>query len=139
MSAALTHIALHAADIDRSIDFYATYCGMEMVHHRDSDGGSRVAWMAEPGKGDQFVIVLIDDGTPLPQPDTDMSHLGFALESREAVDDVAARGAEFLVWPPKQAPYPVGYFCALKDPDGRFVEFSYGQPLGPGAEDNRAD
>ena len=26
----------------------------------------------------------------------------------------------------------------LSDPDGNFVEFSYGQPLGPGAEDDSA-
>jgi hypothetical protein len=28
----------------------------------------------------------------------------------------------------------VGYYCGLRDPDGNSVEFSYGQPLGPGAE-----
>jgi hypothetical protein len=27
----------------------------------------------------------------------------------------------------------VGYCCGVRDPDGRFVEFSHGQPLGPGA------
>jgi len=131
---AFTHIALHVADLERSIQFYGTFCGLETVHHRENDAGADVAWLAEPGKGEEFVIVLIDNGSPAPQPDTDMSHLGFALESPEAVDEIATRGAKFLVWSPRQAPYPVGYFCALKDPDGRFVEFSYGQPLGPGAE-----
>ena len=38
-----------------------------------------------------------------------------------------------LAWPPRDEPYPVGYYCGLRDPDGNFVEFSYGQPLGPGA------
>ncbi|MCX4198148.1 sugar phosphate nucleotidyltransferase [Methylobacterium organophilum] len=32
-------------------------------------------------------------------------------------------------------PYPVGYYCGVRDPAGNYVEFSYGQPLGPGAED----
>ena len=44
-----------------------------------------------------------------------------------------ARDAGCLLWPPREEPYPVGYYCGLMDPDGNAVEFSYGQPLGPGA------
>ena len=43
------------------------------------------------------------------------------------------RAEDCLAWEPKAFPYPVGYRCALKDPDGYVIEFSYGQPLGPGA------
>ena len=59
------------------------------------------------------------------------------MESREAVDAVAKRAEQegCLVWPPRQEPYPVGYYCGVRDPDGKMVEFSYGQPLGPGAEE----
>jgi hypothetical protein len=46
-----------------------------------------------------------------------------------------ARVAGYLVWEPRQEPYPVGYYCGVRDPDGNMVEFSYGQPLGPGAHD----
>ena len=44
-----------------------------------------------------------------------------------------------LVWAARDEPYPVGYYCGLRDPDGNFVEFSYGQPLGPGAEQADAE
>ncbi|MDO8695654.1 MAG: VOC family protein, partial [Pseudomonas sp.] len=37
-------------------------------------------------------------------------------------------------WPPRDEPYPVGYYCGVRDPAGNYVEFSYGQPLGPGSE-----
>ena len=47
-----------------------------------------------------------------------------------------AREEGCLVWPPKEEPYPVGYYCGLKDPGGNFVEFSYGQPLGPGGPED---
>ena len=50
------------------------------------------------------------------------------------VRDLEACLAFYQAWAPRQEPYPVGYYCGLKDPDGNFVEFSYGQPLGPGAE-----
>ena len=64
-----------------------------------------------------------------------MTHLGFALESRQAVDQIAALGEARgnLYWEPRELPPPVGYLCALQDPDGYVVEFSFGQPLGPGA------
>jgi len=69
------------------------------------------------------------------QAATDYSHLGFALDSRVAVDAIAdkARMAGYLVWEPREEPYPVGYYCGIRAPDGNMVEFSYGQPLGPGS------
>jgi hypothetical protein len=57
--------------------------------------------------------------------------------NRELIGDtIAERGREraCLVWPPRDEGFPVGYYCGLRDPNGNFVEFSYGQPLGPGAE-----
>lgn len=135
MTPRLTHIALHLRDLDASIAFYRDICGMRIVHERN-DGGTRVVWMAEPGRETDFIFVLLPGGPGRNQADNDFSHFGFALESKAAVDQVAeaAEHAGFLAWPPRQEPYPVGYYCGLRDPDGNFVEFSYGQPLGPGAE-----
>ena len=61
--------------------------------------------------------------------------LPFAVAIFAAPSAVAARARAggCLVWEPRREPYPVGYYCGLRDPDGNFVEFSYGQPLGPGA------
>ncbi|MFT5603712.1 MAG: putative lactoylglutathione lyase, partial [Paracoccaceae bacterium] len=87
-----------------------------------------------------FILVLIPGGPGRPQADNDFSHLGYALDSQQAVDDIARRATQggCLLWPPRQADYPVGYYCGLRDPDGNAVEFSYGQPLGPGARDKNA-
>ncbi len=130
----LTHIALHCEDLDASIAFYRDYCGLQISHDR-ADDHSRVVWMAEPGKEHQFVIVMISGGRAHQQPDGDFSHLGFAMDSRAAVDAVAARAAAkgLLAWAPRDEPYPVGYYCGIRAPDGNVVEFSYDQPLGPGA------
>lgn len=131
MKPTLTHIALHVRDVQASVDFYSEFCGMIVAHDRTHDG-VRVAWMAEEGKDQEFVIVLVGGGSGPGQDKTDMGHLGFIVDSREAVDEIARRGAAHLVWEPQAHPPPVGYFCGLKDPDGNNVEFSCEQPLGPG-------
>ncbi len=132
----LTHLAIHAEDLSRCVEFYQSYCSMVICHERE-DNGTRVAWLAEPGRETDIVIVIIGGGSASHQNDGDFSHLGFAVESREQVDALAdrARRDGCLVWPPRQEPHPVGYFCGVRDPNGNCVEFSYGQPLGPGAPD----
>ena len=136
MAANLTHIALHVRDLDRCVEFYRDYCGLRQVHERGDDDQSRVIWLAEPGREQEFILVLIPGGPGRDQRTDDYSHLGFALPDKAAVDAIAerARHADCLVWPPRQEAYPVGYYCGIRDPDGNFVEFSYGQPLGPGAD-----
>jgi len=136
MTASLTHLAMHVRDLDACVAFYRRFCAMRVVHERPTDGtGKHVVWLAEPGREHDFILVLIPGGPGRDQQERDFSHLGFALESAAAVDRIAerARADDCLVWEPRREPYPVGYYCGLRDPDGNFVEFSYGQPLGPGA------
>ncbi len=136
MTPNLTHIALHVRDLEACIAFYREFCGMDVSHERES-AGKRIVWLAEPGRESDFIFVLLPGGPGREQAAGDFSHFGFALDSKAAVDAIAAKADEAgcLAWVPRQEPYPVGYYCGLKDPDGNFVEFSYGQPLGPGAED----
>jgi len=122
--------------MDACVEFYEHFCGMSVVQRRESSrGDSAVVWMAEPGRESDFVLVLIPGGSGQPQPADDYGHIGFAVGSREEVDALAEAGTTrgCLVWTPRQEAFPVGYYCALSDPDGNTVEFSYGQPLGPGA------
>lgn len=135
MRPTLTHIALHVPDLDACIAFYQEYCAMQVIHQR-AGKGSRIVWMAEAGKEHEFIFVLMPGGQPRQLASDDYSHFGFALDSRAAVDALAARAqaAGCLIWPPRDEPYPVGYYCGLRDPAGNYVEFSYGQPLGPGSE-----
>lgn len=133
MTPALTHIALQVGDLDASVTFYQEFCGMHLSHKR-TDAGVRVAWIAEPGHEDDFVFVLIERPGHRAQAEEDFGHLGFALDSRAAVDAIAARAGSRLAWPPRDHPYPTGYLCGVRDPDGNVVEFSYGQPLRPDAQ-----
>lgn len=137
MKITLTHIALHVNNIDDCVAFYQRYCGMKIVRDRNCHG-KHIYWLAEPGRETEFIMVVMPGGVNRDQPESDLSHLGFAVESRAEVDRIAKQATEdgVLVWEPRQEPYPVGYYCGVRDPDGNFVEFSYGQPLGPGAKED---
>ncbi|AEJ05283.1 VOC family protein [Stutzerimonas stutzeri] len=136
MRPTLTHLALHVPDLDACIAFYTRFCGMRVFHERPGKG-SRIVWMAEPGKEREFIFVIMPGGMDRSLAENDYSHFGFAMASREEVDMVAelARADGCLIWEPRDEPYPVGYYCGVRDPAGNYVEFSYGQPLGPGAEE----
>jgi len=130
----LTHIALHVEHLDDCIRFYQSFCQLYISHERTS-GNKRVVWLSENGREQDFVIVMMGGGNNLPLPKGDYRHLGFAVASREEVDRLANKAAEEgrLLWPARQEPYPVGYYCGVLDPSGNQIEFSYGQPLGMGA------
>lgn len=136
----ITHIALHVADLDACVAFYQRFCGMDIVHTREV-GQQRILWLAEPGRDTDFIFVMMSGGDNLLLGERDYRHFGFALGSRAAVDAIAEAGERegCLVWRPRDEPFPVGYYCGLRDPNGNYVEFSYGQPLGPGAPPLAAD
>lgn len=134
---AFTHCAIHVRDVERSIAFYERFCGMTLVHEHGGDPRQRTVWLAEEGREAQFVLVIVPGGAGHDPADGDMTHYGFAVASRDDIDRIAREGREAgcLYWEPQDHGGPVGYLCALQDPDGYIVEFSYGQPLGPGAEE----
>lgn len=115
--------------MEACLEFYRDFCGLYVCHEREH---GTVVWLSEKGREDDFVLVLLPGGPGRDQLKNDFSHLGFACASVEEVDQVEARAREAgcLVWPCREEPYPVGYYCGLKDPDGNCVEFSFGQPLG---------
>lgn len=127
-----THIALPVNDIPTSVAWYETFTPLRAIDvRRDADGDA--AWLAHPEPADHpFVVVLVSfdatRGTPQRQLGP-FGHLGIEMPTPADVDAVAAAGRETgcLVWEPSQQPPPVGYVCALADPDGNVVEFSYDQ------------
>jgi catechol 2,3-dioxygenase-like lactoylglutathione lyase family enzyme len=128
-----THIALPATDIDTMIDWYTRFTPLELLDRReDADGYG--AWLGHSDQADKpFILVLVsffrdqDKGAqPIMAP---FAHIGVEVTSRAEVEAIADRGrAEgCLVWEPTDMPPPIGYICALKDPEGNMIEFSYDQ------------
>lgn len=128
-----THIALPSTNLDTTINWYTRFTPLELLDRRtDPDGES--AWLGHSDQGDKpFILVLVsftkdhDKGQqPIMAP---FAHIGIEVTSKAEVEEIARRGeAEgCLVWPPTMMPPPIGYICALKDPDGNMIEFSYDQ------------
>lgn len=128
-----THIALPCRDIDATIDWYLRFTPLELLDRRvDADGQG--AWLGHSDQGDKpFILVLVSFDAQTDQASTatlaPFAHLGFEVASRAEIDEIAARGDALgcLAWPPEDLPPPVGYVCALTDPDGNVVEFSHDQ------------
>ena len=128
-----THIALPSTDIDRSIAWYEKFTPLKLLDRReDADGYG--AWLGHDDQSDKpFVLVLVSffkDQAGGPQPImAPFAHIGMELTSRAEVERIAELGKAdgCMAWPPTQMPDPIGYICALKDPDGNMIEFSYDQ------------
>ena len=130
MASRLTHLALPCHDLEATIRWYEKYTPLRKTHHRQDSEGA-VAWLSS--QESEIVLVFIqknDTSEPIAVL-TPLAHLGIALDSTDQVDQVAARGESdgCLAWEPRQESDPVGYICALSDPDGNLVEFSYGQEI----------
>lgn len=138
----LTHIALPVAEIERSIQFYSQYAGMQVVHRRiDAETGVAVVWLSDRTR--PFVIVLIQKSSPEKMVGdvqksqvhpilAPLAHLGVGCASREVMDELCeqARQADVLIQGPQDSGYPIGYWAFLRDPDGHTLELSYGQEIG---------
>lgn len=130
--ATLTHVAIRSTNIEATIDFYRRYAGYSIVHDR-TDSGIRVVWLAaEPVRPSMVLVVLEMPHEPAPDPAA-TDHYGFAVDSRQRVDRIAAlaRAEKRLKYGPADGGPIVGYFVMVRDPSGNVCEFSYGQPTDP--------
>jgi lactoylglutathione lyase len=129
-----THVALPTGDLDKAIDFYTRLTPLVVVERfQDADGES--AWLSNPGQHETpMVLVLVsfnkDKGGKLGLL-TPFAHIGVEVPERSDVDEIAERARELgcLHWEPRDMPDPVGYICALKDPDGNVIEISHNQQV----------
>jgi lactoylglutathione lyase len=123
-----THITITVSNMDRSIEFYRTFCNLTVLRDRRLEGGGTV-WLGPdtPPESKPVFLLVLGQG----EVSSKMDHLGFQCEFREQVDQIAEKGIDLgiLVEPPTDAGGVVGYFTMIKDPDGHLVEFTYGQPI----------
>jgi catechol 2,3-dioxygenase-like lactoylglutathione lyase family enzyme len=123
--------------LEDSIAWYGRYTPLRVLHRMADEYGVG-AWLADPADAVPFVLVLSEFA-----PETDpfgyaphtvlgpYAHLGFELESREAVEEVAARAAAegILTYPCSLMPPPIGFICFVEDPDGNTIQFACDQGI----------
>lgn len=124
-------MALPCADLDATLAWYARYTPLALLDRRVDADGAAAAWLGHPDNADHpFLLVLIQSATPTAGATlAPFAHLGIEVPDRAAVDEIAARArAEgCLHWAPMACEPPIGYLCAVRDPDGNVVEFSHDQ------------
>jgi catechol 2,3-dioxygenase-like lactoylglutathione lyase family enzyme len=127
-----THIALPSSDLDASIEWYQRFTPLAVLDRREDADGQTV-WLAHEGQSENpFVLVLVmffkdrDKRQAIMSP---FAHIGIEMPNRSDVDRVAELGREHdcLAWPPTDMPDPIGYICAVTDPDGNMIEISHNQ------------
>jgi len=123
-----THITINVSDLDRSVEFYTSVCGLQIVRDRRKEGRHNVWLGPSPVAGEDpvFVLVMVQN-----EVKALLDHFGFQCDSRDEVDRIGelARERDILVEPPTDMGGIVGYFTAIRDPDGHVIEFTFGQPL----------
>ena len=134
MQPRITHICLHVENLEDCVRFYRRYCQMEVIEDH-SEGGEGSVYMSEAGRQNELVFQFKSGGENLALAETAEQHFGFAVESREAVDDIAklAREDEIIFFEPDEY-LPGAYLCGVKDPNGNCVEFGYGHKVPPGLQ-----
>src|SRR5215467_1099069 len=94
-----THITINCSDINASVEFYTSICGLTIVRDRRQEGRHNV-WLGPSIAKDEdpsFVLVMVQD-----EVKARLDHLGFQCDSREEVERIAqmAREQDILVDPP---------------------------------------
>ena len=131
MQPRITHLCLHVENLEDCVRFYRRYCHMEVIEDHSEEGVGSV-YMSEAGRRNEFVFQFKSGGAALTLNENDERHFGFAVDSREVVDDIAklARQDEIIFFEPDEY-LPGAYLCGVKDPNGNCVEFGFGHKLPP--------
>lgn len=131
MARALTHVALHVKDRQASEAFYKEWAGMV---DSSPEQQQKSPWLSSPGKQGAFALVLVPTAkTDHVQPIIDVTRLGFACESKEALRDLYKRAvqAKIVERAYEETPSGVRANFRVKDPDGFIVEFWISEHLPP--------
>jgi catechol 2,3-dioxygenase-like lactoylglutathione lyase family enzyme len=124
-----SHVALPVSDIDRSVEFYRRWAGLQVVDRlEDPKSGAKAARLADPRRDRGFMIALVQHGEVTHRL-AGMGHLGVGCEDRAEVDRLSkeADAAGCLGKGPVDSGFPLGYWSFLVDPDGHHLELSFGQ------------
>jgi catechol 2,3-dioxygenase-like lactoylglutathione lyase family enzyme len=131
MGTKITHICLHVESIEDCVAFYRDYCKLEVIEDRSVNGDGSI-YMSDKDSSSKLVLQFMSGGVKQKQDGENESHIGFAVETKEAVEKIAsqARLEEILFFEPDEY-VSGGYMCGVRDPNGNCVEFGHCHPVPP--------
>jgi len=116
----INHMTIRVNEIERAEEFYGEVLGFELVRKM---GQSMAVYKI--GKEDTLVIVEAETNDPNSR-DFRVDHIGFYLDSKDQVDEMAKYLREnevtILSGPANRKK---GRFVFASDPDGNMIEFFY--------------
>jgi catechol-2,3-dioxygenase len=111
------HFVLRTRDLERSIRFYETLVGMEIVHQ-----GEAIAFLSYDEEHHRLALVQTPQGEPAPPGAAGLDHVAYTLgdlgQLLSTYRRLKAEGIE-PVWPINHGPTTSLYY---QDPDGNRVE-----------------
>jgi len=134
--ATFTHQLLVVRDVNASIVFYTTFCGLSVLHtRRRTDRGQSVAWLGSEAASARIVLA---SGPDYEAPVGPYGHLGISchtVDEYSALLRTAQKAARVERGPASQ-PWPICDWFSMLDPDGNRVEISFGQDADPSSDDS---
>ena len=110
-----THFTIPVSDLDGSIGFFTSVCGLSVVRDRRLEGG-RTVWLGPtPAEGEDPEFVVVISRGEVREP---LDHFGFQCDRREDVTAIASRAKDkgMLVEGPTDHGGSVGYFAIVREP-----------------------
>ena len=118
----IRHVALFVQELDLAIDFYTRIMGMVIEWQPDADN------VYLTNQGDVFALHRVDY---TPQAEQRLDHIGFVLDSTQAVDEwyayMVAQGVKITEAPKLHRDGSKGFYCL--DAVGHLLELIYHPPI----------
>ena len=115
----LLHTRYRVGDLDKTIDFYQTVLGLELVRRHTSGRGSQLVFFKAPGSDEEIEICKFDESGPV-QVGPDLTHLAFEVDDMDAfARHAAAHGYPLSDGPHKGGSSTIAFIDA---PEGYEVE-----------------
>lgn len=118
----IRHVALFVKELDKALDFYVRIMGMEIEWQPDPDN------VYLTNHGDVFALHRVDYDA---SPEQRLDHIGFVINSAEAVDEWYAyfvkEGVKITEAPKTHRDGSHGFYCL--DAVGHLIELIYHPPI----------
>jgi len=123
----LEHVGVMVKDMARSIEFYRTVLGMELLGTLDHQNGIKLAFLSFPGAGETQLELIEGYNDSLPE-EGKVHHLAFTVDDIDAeIARIAGLGVTFI--DPDITTLPNGAkYRFFYGPDGEWLELF--QPAG---------